>query len=324
MSKLLTQSKDPAHSAQVELNRRKAIKSAKQILGNWQLYAMVLPAVLSILIFNYVPMYGIQIAFREFKFRGGITGSEWVGFKQFLDLFESSWFPIALKNTLTISFLNVAINFPIPIIFALLANELRNEKVKRTLQTVSYAPHFISTVVICGMVVMFVQPETGIINLLIEKFGGKSVGFLSDPDLYKWVHILSGTWAGTGWSAVIYFAALSAVDKSLLEAAEIDGASRFQRILHINLPTILPTVVIQLILAVGRVMSLGYEKVLLLQNDLNVFGSETLSVYVYKVGMLDRSYSFSTAASIFNSVCNCILLISVNKLSKWLTKESMW
>lgn len=324
MNKLLVQTKDPVHQAEVERNRRRLVKSAKQVLGNWQLYLMVIPALLSLLLFSYKPMYGVQIAFRNFKFRDGLTGSEWVGLWQFKNLFSNYWFPVTLKNTLVISFLNLAVNFPAPIIFALLANELRNEKVKRTLQTVSYAPHFISTVVICGMVVMMLNPKTGIFNLLIQKFGGSPISFLQIPSLFKWVYVFSGTWAGIGWSAVIYFAALAAVDKSLLEAAEIDGANRLQRILHINIPTILPTVIIQLILQSGRIMSLGYEKALLLQNVMNVFASETLGTYVYKVGMEQFSYSFSTAANIFNSVCNCILLISVNRISKWLTKESMW
>ena len=324
MNKLSVSKKASEHKEQVAFNRRKLARDARKVFGNWQLYLMVLPALLYLLLFVYKPMYGIQIAFREFRFRGGLTGSEWVGLKQFEDLLNSYWFPVALENTLTLSFLNLFLNFPLPIIFALLANELRNEKVKRTLQTVSYAPHFISTVVLCGMVVMFVDPNTGIINTLIEAFGGDGVAFLQNPKFFKWVYVLSGTWQGVGWSAVIYFAALSAVDKGLLEAAEIDGAGRMQRILHINIPTILPTIVIQLILQCGRIMGLGHEKVLLLQNGLNIMGSEVLSTYVYKVGMEQFSYSFSTAASIFNSVCNCILLISVNKISKWLTKESMW
>lgn len=324
MSKLLQKKEDPARKAEIALNRRTAMKSVKQVLGNWQLYAMVLPALIYLLLFVYKPMYGIQIAFRDFRFKAGLTGSEWVGLKHFEALFKSYWFPVIMKNTLTISFLNIGINFFLPIIFALLVNELRNEKVKRTLQTVSYAPHFISTVVMAGMVIMLLSPSSGIINRLIEVLGGSRKSFMQDPLFFKWVYVLSTTWQSTGWSAVIYFAALSAIDKGLLEAAELDGAGRLQRILHINIPTILPTIVIQLILQSGRVMNLGQEKTLLLQNSLNIMGSEIVSTYVYKVGMEQFSYSFSTAANIFNSICNCILLIAVNRFAKIVTKQSMW
>lgn len=299
-------------------------KRIRKILSNWQLYLMLLPAVIYIILFLYKPMYGIQIAFRDFQFRDGITGSKWVGLEQFKRLFNSYWFPIILKNTLTISFLNLLLSFPLPIIFALSANELRNEKVKRTLQTVSYAPHFISMVVMCGMVIMFTSPSSGIINKIIEFFGGEAISFMQRPELFKWIYVLSGIWQGTGWSAIIYFSALAAVDKSLLEAAEIDGASRLQRIFYINLPTIVPTISIQIVLAVGRLMSLGQEKVLLLQTSPNLIGSEIIASYVYKVGLEQYSYSFSTAAGLFNSLCNCVLLITANTITKKVTKQGLW
>lgn len=303
-----------------KINKRALIKA----LNNWQLYLMILPALVYLILFAYKPMYGIQIAFRDFTFKGGITGSEWVGFDNFKRLFNSYWFPITLKNTLTISFLNLGVNFPIPIIFALMVNELKNEKVKNVVQTISYAPHFISMVVLCGMVIMFLSPTSGIINKLIEMCGGEAIAFMSKPTLFKWIYVLTGTWAGTGWSAIIYFAALSGVDKALLEAAEIDGASRLQRVWYINLPTLVPTIMIQLVLACGRVMSLGQEKALLLQNSVNVNASEILSTYVYKTGLQQFQYSFSTAAGMFNSVCNCILLITVNQITKKLTNSSLW
>ena len=299
-------------------------KKFRKIINNWQLYAMVLPAVIYIILFAYKPMYGIQIAFRDFKFSEGITGSRWVGLDQFERLFNSYWFPITLKNTLTISFLNLILSFPLPIIFALAANELRNEKVKRVLQTVSYAPHFISMVVMCGMVIMMTSPSSGIINAAIKLMGGEAIAFMQKPELFKWIYVLSGVWQGTGWSAIIYFSALAAVDKSLLEAAELDGASRLQRILYINLPTIVPTISIQMVLAVGKVMSLGSEKILLLQNDTNLIGSEVIASYVYKVGLQQYSYSFSAAAGVFNSLCNCILLITANTLTKKFTKQGLW
>ena len=299
-------------------------KKFRKILNNWQLYVMVLPALIYIILFAYKPMYVIQIAFRDFSFKGGITGSEWVGFAQFERLFKSHWFPVIMKNTLTISFLNLFINFPLPIVFALIANELKNEKVKRTIQTVSYAPHFISTIVMCGMAILFLSPTSGIINKFITIFGGEPIAFMSEPHMFKWVYVFTGMWQSTGWSAIIYFSALAGVDKSLLEAAEIDGASRLQRIWYINVPTIMPTVVIQIILQCGRIMNLGQEKTLALQNNMNLNASEIINTYVYKVGLQQYAYSFSTAAGLFNSVCNCILLISVNKITKMLTKESLW
>ena len=299
-------------------------KKFRKVLNNWQLYAMVLPALLYIILFAYKPMYGIQIAFRNFTFKGGITGSEWVGLAQFKRLFSSHWFPVIIKNTLTISFLNLIVNFPLPIIFALMANELKSEKVKRTIQTVSYAPHFISTVVMCGMTILFLSPTSGIVNKFITVLGGEPIAFMSEPHLFKWVYVFTDMWAGTGWNAIIYFSALAAVDKSLLEAAEIDGASRLQRIWHINMPTILPTILIQIILHCGRVMDVGQEKILALQNNVNLNASEIVNTYVYKVGLEQYAYSFSTATGLFNSVCNCILLITVNQVTKKLTQQSLW
>lgn len=296
----------------------------KNILNNWQLYVMLLPAVAYIILFCYRPMYGVQIAFRDFNFRAGITGSKWVGLDHFRRLFKSYWFPIILKNTLTLSGLSLVLSFPLPIIFALMVNELQHEKVKRTLQTVSYAPHFISTVVMCGMVILFLSPSSGIINLFIKMFGGEPIHFMGSPKTFKWVYVISGIWQSTGWSSIIYFSALSAVDKQVLEAAEIDGAGRLQRIWHVNLPVLVPTIMIQFILSCGRIMSVGYEKVLLLQNSANLMGSEVISTYVYKVGLEQFNYSFSTAAGLFNSVVNCILLVSVNTIAKKLTKQSLW
>ena len=300
------------------------MKKSRKFLKNWQLYALVLPALVYILLFVYKPMYGIQIAFRNFTFKGGITGSEWVGFKQFQRLFSSYWFPVILKNTISLSILTLVIGFPIPIIFALMVNEMKVGKMKNLVQTVSYAPHFISTVVMCGMVILFLSPSSGIINNFIKLLGGSPVAFMQRPEMFKWVYVLSGVWQGTGWSAIIYFSALSGVDKALLDAAEVDGANRIQRIWYINLPTILPTIIIQLILQCGRVLSVGYEKVLLLQNNANLNASEVINTYVYKVGLQQYDYSFSTAANLFNSICNCILLVAVNKITKKLTSESLW
>ena len=293
-------------------------------LHNWQLYAMLLPALIYAILFLYKPMYGVQIAFRNYNFADGITGSPWVGLSNFTRLFHSYWFPVILKNTLTLSLLSLVFTFPLPIIFALMLNELRNEKVKRTIQTVSYAPHFISTVVMCGMLILFLNPTSGIINIFIKLFGGEAVAFMQEPGMFKWVYVLSGVWQSLGWGSIIYCAALSGVDKSLIEAAEIDGASRIQKIWYVNLPVLIPTIVIQLILSCGQLLTVGYEKVLLLQNNANLNASEVISTYVYKVGLQQYDYSFSTATNLFNSLCNIVILVTVNVIAKKVTKESLW
>ena len=305
----------------LSINRKKTLKKT---LSNWQLYMMIVPAFLFIIIFEYFPMYGVQIAFRDFNFKDGITGSPWVGFENFERLFNSYWFPIILKNTIVLSGLRLLMGFPLPIIFALMVNEVGNSKVKKWIQTVSYAPHFISTVVMCGMIILLLTPETGLVNIFIQLFGGESISFMQDPGMFKWIHVISGIWQGTGWSAIIYFAALSGVDKSLLEAAEIDGANRLQRIWHINLPVIAPTILIQLILSMGSILSVGYQKILLLQNTMNLNASEVISTYVYKVGLQNFQYSFSTATNLFNSLVNCIMLITVNSIVKKVTKTSLF
>ncbi len=301
--------------------RQRAVKRA---INHWQLYLMLAPAVIYLIVFAYKPMYGIQIAFRDFKFRDGITGSEWVGLENFTRLFKSYWFPITVENTLLLSLLSLAIGFPFPIIFALMVNEVKNEKFKSLVQTVSYAPHFISTVVICGMLLLFMSTDGGLFNVILSFMGQEPYAMAIDPKAFKWYYVLSGVWQSCGWSAIIYFAALAGVDKALLEAAELDGASRLQRIWHVNVPVLIPTIVIQLILQCGRIMTVGYEKILLLQNNLNLSVSEVISTYVYKVGLQSYDYSFATAFNVFNSVINVVLLITVNYISKKLTEESLW
>ena len=306
----------------------KSVKTKKtalrQIRAHWQLYVMMLPAILAILVFSYKPMYGIIIAFKKYSFRQGYWGSPWVGLENFRRLFGSYWFPIILRNTLTLSVLSLVVGFPVPILLALLANELGSEKVKRTFQTVSYAPHFISTVVLCGMVILFTNPSHGIINLLIRVMGGEPVAFMQEQSMFKWVYVLSGVWQGSGWGAIIYFAALSGVDQSLLDAASVDGASRLQKILYVNLPVLVPTIVVMLVLQCGSLLGVGYEKVLLLQNSLNQESSEVISTYVYRMGLVNYDYSFSTAAGLFNSVCNAAVLVVANTVSRRLTNASLW
>lgn len=301
--------------------KKKILLSFKR---HWQLYLMLLPALVYILVFAYKPMYGILIAFQDYSLKKGVWGSKWVGLANFQRVFSSYWFPIILKNTLKLSLLSLILGFPFPIIVALFANEIRSEGVKKVFQTVSYAPHFISTVVICGMITLFLNPNTGIVNLAIKALGGDPVYFMQRADLFPWVYVISGIWQGAGWNAIIYFAALSGVDKSLLEAAEIDGANRMQRIWYINLPTILPTVVIMFILRCGQLLSVGYEKVFLLQTTTNLSGSEIISTYVYKMGLVNSDFSFSTAVGLFNSVVNCIILVLVNTLSRKVSDSSLF
>ncbi len=299
-------------------------KGIRDRATNWELYIMLLPALVYIIIFAYKPMYGVIIAFKDFNMRAGILGSPWCGFENFVRLFKSSWFPIILRNTLTISVLSLLLGFPIPILLALMLNEVPHEGMKRSIQTISYAPHFISTVVMCGMLVLFLSPVGGIINRLIGFFGVDPIYFMQYPQYFKWIYVLSGIWQGAGWSSIIYFAALSGVDKSLLEAADIDGASRLQKIIYINFPVLVPTIVTLFILQCGSLLGVGYEKVYLLQNDTNLKGSEVISTYVYKVGLIQSDFSFSTAVNIFNSVVNSFILIVANTLSNRVGKVGLW
>ena len=296
----------------------------KNLRKYWQYYILLLPALAYFLIFCYGPMYGAQIAFRNFNARDGITGSAWVGFAHFERFFRSPYFGSLLRNTFVISIYGLLAGFPLPILLALSLNELKGTKVKKLAQTVTYEPYFISTVVMCGMLIAFLNPNTGIINKLIAALGGEPVPFLSEAALFPSIYVWSGVWQGTGWGSVIYFAALSGVDPQLLEAATLDGATRWQKIWYVNLPALMPTIVIMLIMNCGSLLSVGYEKVFLLQNALNLETSEVISTYVYKTGLVRAQYSFSTAIGLFNSVVNLILLVTVNAVSRRIGENSLW
>ena len=296
----------------------------KSVWKNWQLYIMCLPAVIYFLIFAYKPMYGIIIAFKNYSMRKGIMGSPWIGFGNFERLFSSYWFPIILKNTLTLSGLTLILGFPIPILLALILNEVQTSRFRKGFQTISYAPHFISTVVLCGMLTLFLSPSSGVINRFITMLGGEHINFLQEPSMFKWVYVLSGVWQEMGWGSIIYFATLSGVDKALIEAADIDGASRLQKIWYINLPVLVPTILILLILNCGSLLSVGYEKVFLLQNPTNLSASEVISTFVYKSGLEKSDFSFGAAADLFNSVVNTIVLVLANTISKQTTKTSLF
>lgn len=266
----------------------------------------------------------MQIAFKDFLPGLGFTESPWVGLKHFKYFVTSPQFPILIRNTLTLNILRLVFCFPFPIILALLLNEARNARFQKIVQNVTYAPHFISTVVLCGMIINFTSPSSGIINTLIQLVGGQPVEFMAKEGWFRPIYIISEIWKSTGWSSIIYLAALSGIDPSLHEAARVDGASRFQRIIHINIPGIAPTIIILLIMEVGKMMSLGFEKVYLLQNSLNLPVSEVISTYVYKTGLLGAKYSYTTAIDIFNSVINCILLLIVNKISSTVSETSLF
>ena len=285
---------------------------------------MLLPALAYFLSFCYGPRYGAQIAFRNFNARDGITGSAWVGFAHFERFFRSPYFGSLLRNTFVISIYGLLAGFPLPILLALSLNELKGTKVKKLAQTVTYAPYFISTVVMCGMLIAFLNPNTGIINKLIAALGGEPVPFLSEAALFPSIYVWSGVWQGTGWGSGIYFASLSGVDPQLLEAATLDGATRWQKIWYVNLPALMPTIVIMLIMNCGSLLSVGYEKAFLLQNALNLETSEVISTYVYKTGLVSAQYSFSTAIGLFNSVVNLILLVTVNAVSRRIGENSLW
>lgn len=300
---------------------RKFMKGLKKY---WQYYILLLPAMAYFLIFCYGPMYGAQIAFRNFNAVDGVTGSPWVGFAHFERFFASPYFTTLLKNTIVISVYGLLAGFPLPIILALSLNELKNQWVKKIAQTITYAPYFISVVVMCGMLLSFLNPTTGIVNRFLGLFGIDPIPFLSRADLFPSIYVWSGVWQGTGWASVIFFAALAGVDPQLLEAATLDGAGRLQKIWHINIPTLLPTIVIMLIMSCGNLLSVGYEKIYLLQNSLNADTSEVISTYVYKTGLVNAQYSFSTAVGLFNSVANLVMLIIVNMVSRKISETSLW
>ncbi|MGN7454258.1 ABC transporter permease [Paenibacillus pasadenensis] len=296
----------------------------RRILRNWELYAFIAPAFFYFLIFAYGPMYGIQIAFKNYVPTLGFAGSPWVGFDHFTRFFNSYYFWDLIWNTLSISLYELAVGFPIPIILALAFNEVKNGWFKKTVQTVTYAPHFISVVVMAGMIITFLSPSTGIITHMLEWIGLDPPDFLTDPRWFKTMYVLSGVWQGAGWGTIIYLAALSGVDPGLHEAAIIDGASRFQRLRHINIPTLVPTMTILLILNIGSLLSVGFEKILLLQNPLNMEASNIIATFVYKAGLVDAQYSFSTAVGLFNSVINCILLVAINQIVRRTSENSLW
>ena len=290
---------------------------------NWVLYLFLLPTIVYVILFNYAPLYGIQIAFRDFKGSLGIWGSPWVGMKHFSAFFNSYQFTDLLYNTLSLSLYQLVATLPMPIVLALLLNYTSWPWLKKLSQSSTFAPYLISVVVMAGMLIVFSGP-TGLFNQITRLLGMEPVSFLGREDLYQSMYVWSSVWQRTGYNAVIYIAALSSVNDELHEAAIIDGASKPKRIWHIDIPAIMPTMIILTIMAVGNLMGIGFEKSILLQNDLNLGRSEIISTYVYKVGIKGAQYSYATAIGIFNNVINFILLITVNKLSKKVSGSGLW
>jgi len=297
----------------------------KNMKSRRAVYLMLLPILVYYLIFAYYPMYGAQIAFRDFRsVRQGIAAAKWVGFRNFSEFFTGMYAGRLIRNTLVINFLNLIFGFPAPIILALLLNELRNEKFKRVVQTISYLPHFISMVVICGMVKDFVSTD-GFITALFSNIIGRDVpNMLIKKEYYRAIYVISDIWQGIGWGAIIYIAALSGIDQQLYEAASIDGAGKWKQTLHVTLPGILSTIMIMLILRIGNMMSLGYEKTLLLYNDAIFETADIISSYVYRIGLLGNKKSLASAVDLTNSVVNLTLLFTANKLSRKLSGSSLW
>jgi len=291
---------------------------------NYELYLLSLPMFIYILVFHYGPMYGVQIAFKDFIAVKGINGSPWVGFEHFVRFFKSYHFWTLLKNTLGISIYSLAVGFPCPIILALMLNEVRHKYFKKTIQMVTYAPHFISVVVLVGIMTAFLSPNTGIVNQLIKKLGMEPIAFLEKPEWFKTLYVFSEVWQRAGWNSIIYMAALTNIDVQLHEAAIVDGSNKLQRIWYIDIPGIMPTTVILLILNMGNIMSVGFEKVFLMQNSLNMRSSEVISTYVYKVGLMGGEFSFSSAVGLFNSVINFMLVITVNRIARRVGETTLW
>lgn len=300
-----------------------SVRVKKDWKKNRSLYLLVIPVILFYLLFHYKPMYGAIIAFQDFNPRLGISGSEWVGFDQFTRFFTSPYFGRLVKNTLLLSFYGIIFGFPAPIILALLLNELRAKKFKKTVQTITYLPHFISLVVVTGIIKDFTQ-STGLINDIIVWFGGARSSLIQNPELYRTIYVLSDIWQGIGWGSIIYLSALSGIDQQLYEASSIDGAGRWKQLIHVTLPGIAPTIVIMLIMRMGQILGTGYEKTILLYNEATYETADVIASYIYRVGILERNWSYSTAIGLFNSVINLALLIITNKISKRVSETSLW
>ncbi len=291
---------------------------------HYELYLLALPTLIYVFIFCYIPIYGLQMAFQNFSIAKGFGESEWVGFKHFIKFFNSYQFWPTLWNTVSLSFYSLIAGFFPPIILALLLHHVKARKFGKVVQMVTYAPHFISVVVLASMLRLMLSPSSGVINTMIEFFGGEEVDFMGSANLFPHIYVWSGVWQGMGWGSIIYLSALCGISPELYEAAKMDGAGEFQRILHVDIPGLMPTIVTMLILNSGQIMNVGMQKVLLLQTPLNLETSEIISTYVYKSGILSARYSYSAAVGLFQSVVNVIMLVTVNTISRKVSENSLW
>lgn len=296
----------------------------KRIWRNKELYLIILPAIIYYLLFHYKPMYGLIIAFQDYSPRRGVWGSDWVGLQNFKDFFGGIYFWRLLRNTLTISLTTLVVGFPAPIILALLVNELRSKWFSRITQTITYMPHFVSMVVLCAMIREFVAEDGFITQMLVKFFGYSGKNLLSHASYFTPIYAISNIWQGVGWGSIVYLAALTGIDMELYEAARVDGAGRWKQTVHITLPSIAPTIIVMLIMRMGQIMSVGHEKIILLYNEGIYEKADVISTYVYRMGIINRQYSFSAAVGMFNSVVNFILVIAANQISKKVSETSLW
>jgi len=301
----------------------KSQRALKQIKRSKYLYMIFFLPMVYYVVFHYAPMYGVLVAFKNYNIVKGIWDSPWVGFKHFAKFSSDPYFWKVVRNTFLMSFYNILWGFPIPIVLAILLNEVRHGKYKRAIQSISYLPHFISTVVLCGMLVNLLSTD-GLLNQLIKNLGGKTTQFLMYPEYFRTIYVSSSVWQSAGWTSIIYLAALTGIDPQLLDAATIDGANRLQRIKHVTIPAILPTISTMLIMNLGKMMNLGYEKVLLLYNGSTYETADIISTYVYRRGILGNSFSYATAVGLFQSVVGIVLLVMANKVSRKLSETSLW
>jgi putative aldouronate transport system permease protein len=306
------------------LGRPSLADTLKAVVRDRILVLMVVPVIAYYLVFHYYPMYGVIIAFKRFSATKGILRSEWAGLRYFEQFFRSVYFGRLLKNTVLISVYQLIFGFPVPILFALALNELKPNLFKRTVQTVSYLPHFISVVVVVGMLINFLSPQDGVVNMVLRKLGREPINFMIEPRYFRPLFIGSNIWQSFGWNSIIYLAALSSIDAELYEAARIDGANRFRQIRHITIPGLLPTIVILLILAVGSIMNVGFEKIILMYNPTTYSTADVISTYTYRRGIVEAQYSFGAAVGLFNALINFALLLSVNRISRGVSEISLW
>lgn len=309
-----------ANKMQVKMPRGTLVKRIKK---NKAVYLLFLPTLLFYFVYKYLPMFGNIMAFQDYSIAKGISGSDFVGFKHFVEFFNNYKFEELLRNTLTISGLTLLIGFPMPIIFALLLNEVKCNRFKKSVQTITYMPHFISSVVIVSILNVFVS-SSGVINEILALFGQKPVQFMTTPNYFPWIYVFTTVWQQLGWDSIIFISAIAGVDQELYEAARVDGANRFQLVKHVTLPGISSTIVVILILKIGQLLTVGYEKIILMYNPAIYETADVISTYVYRKGLLEANYGYSTAVSMFNSVCNFILLISANCISKKISGEGLW